>query len=349
MRDGDGRPPPADPSLGRGRLQEFHPARARSPSTCASLHFEPDPPSATCRFTHVDWCRPRGLGRAHAWRHHRDRTLRPDQPAQPEVAFNISDHFRAGHRSRAPRTPHDDRPRRRITEFTAECAARTARFSVFSDACGSVVVWRTVSSRRFVSSKPTEASRPWPWLASTAPSPRACGPCWAPKSWPWWGPAVGSPAIGNKFLANLKAAGFARPDHPVSRTPTRCSGSRGAPALRHPRSCGSGRHRGAGPCRPRVVDECADIGVRHNSSSLPVSPRSGGGGAALRNLGPAGAGCRDAGRGSNSFGLINTDPDVHLNASLSPDRATTGVGWPVRPVRGRSASRGSSPPPPGDG
>jgi len=244
-------------------------------------------------------------------------------PRSAEVAFNISDHFQGKgigsvlleHLAAIARDMG-------ITEFTAEVLPQNRKMlQVFSDA-GYEVSRRLedgVVAVRF-DIEPTEASKAVAMAREHRAESQSVRALLGPKVVAVVGASRRESAIGNKFLANLKAAGFAGQIHPVN---PHADEVLGLPAVARLSDI-------PGPVDLvviavpadavlEVVDECADIGVK---ALLVVSAgfaESGEEGAALQETlvrRARGAGMRVV--GPNSFGMINTDPDVRLNASLSP-------------------------------
>jgi GNAT superfamily N-acetyltransferase len=331
-------------SLGRGRAStEFH---SRQSEESIYLRFfaplkrlsERD----VHRFTHVDYvdrvalvCSMRddiiGIGRY-------DRI----DPRSAEVAFNISDHFQ-GKGIGSVLLEHLAAIARDlgITEFTAEVLPQNRKMlQVFSDAgYDGQPPSRTAWSRSTSTSSRPKRPRPVAMSREHRAESQSVRALLGPKV----GGRHGGQPAGVHDRQHVPAPTSRRQASPArstrsTRTPTRCSGS--------PRSPGSSDMApvlsisSSSRCRRdavlEVVDECADIGVK---ALLVVSAgfaESGEEGAALQEtLVRRARGCRDAGRRVRTRSAsINTDPDVRLNASLSPTVPPRGRLGPVRPVRG---------------
>ena len=139
--------------------------------------------------------------------------------------------------------------------------------------------------------------------------------------------AAGSASIGHRFLANILGGGYAGPVYAVN--------NEALEVLGLPAYARVGEIPGpvdlavvAVPADSvlDVVDECAGEGrpqpprrLRRVRRERPGGDRAPGRSCAAA---PARTGC--ASSGPNSFGLINTDPDVCLNASLAPRMPSAG-------------------------
>ena len=152
----------------------------------------------------------------------------------------------------------------------------------------------------------------------------------APRSIAVIGASRHAGTIGHELFRNLLAYGFQGPVYPVN--PTSVVGRGRARLPEHPRRPRHDRPRGRRGARravPDIVDDCAKKGVR---GVVIIS-------AGFAEVGPSGreaeqaivATARRNGMrviGPNCLGIVNTAPDVQMNATFAP----------VEPVRGRSRS-----------
>ena len=179
---------------------------------------------------------------------------------------------------------------------------------------------RTASSRCPSTSGPPSSRRPYACRASTAPSRSASTPLLHPTSIAVIGAGRRPSSIGHRFLRNIQDGGFVGPVYAVN--------PEALEVLGLPTYARVGEIPGpvdlavvAVPAESvlDVVDECAQKGVR----SLVVAS------AGFAESGEEGVERQEQLRrrarenglrviGPNSFGIVNTDPAVSLNASLSP-------------------------------
>ena len=177
--------------------------------------------------------------------------------------------------------------------------------------------------------------------ASSAPRPAPCSGCSPPARSPSSAPAARPGGVGRTVLRNLLDGGFTGRVHAVNHAfaedRTARPRRRPGPPLRRARSTSPvDLAVVAVPAEqvPEVVADCGEHGVqglvvlsagyaesgpegRERQRELVRQARSYG----MRVIGP------------NAFGIINTAPDVRLNASLSPETPRPGRHRPVHPVR----------------
>jgi acyl-CoA synthetase (NDP forming)/RimJ/RimL family protein N-acetyltransferase len=275
------------------------------------------------RFTHVDY-----VDRVALVATVRDRIVgvgRYDRvsPTSAEVAFNISDHFQ-GRGIGSVMLEHlaaiaeEDG----ITRFVAEVLPQNRKMlAVFSEA-GYVV------SRRFEDGivsvsfdiAETEASLAVRTAREHRAEAKSMSTILTPRSITVVGASTDPDAVGHVVLRNILATGFTGALAAVN---AKATGILGVPTFARIGEVPDEVDLAiiAVPARNviSVVDQCADKGVKSILIIASGFAESGAQGAALQSEVVRlahGAGMRVL--GPNSFGIVNLDPSVRLNASLAP-------------------------------
>ena len=244
-------------------------------------------------------------------------------PRSAEVAFNISDHYQ-GKGIGSVLLEHLAAIAREqgITEFTAEVLPQNRKMlQVFSDAGYAVSrhLEDGVVAVHF-DIEPTDASKAVAMSREHRAESLSVTRLLNPKVVAVVGASRREATIGNMFLTNLIAAGFTGSLYPINPAADEVGG---LPALASVRDVPEPVDLAviAVPADQviRVVDECADAGVKALlvvSSGFAEAGEAGAERQAELVRRARGAGMRVV--GPNSFGLINNDPNVRLNASLAP-------------------------------
>ena len=282
------------------------------------------------RFTHVDY-----VDRVALVVLHRDDIIgvgRYDRvgPRSAEVAFNISDHSQ-GKGIGSVLLEHLAAIARElgISEFTAEVLPQNRKMlQVFADAGYAVSrhLEDGVVSVHF-DIEPTDQSKAVAMSREHRAEALSVARILNPKVVAVVGASRRESTIGNMFLANLKAAGFTGALFPVNPHADEVQGLSAVPsigAISEPVDLAVI----AVPAEQvlDVVDECAEAQVKALlvvSSGFAEEDEAGAERQAELVRRARGAGMRVV--GPNSFGLINNDPAVQLNASLAPTVPPTGA------------------------
>ena len=282
------------------------------------------------RFTHVDY-----VDRVALVVLHRDDIIgvgRYDRvgPRSAEVAFNISDHSQ-GKGIGSVLLEHLAAIARElgISEFTAEVLPQNRKMlQVFADAGYAVSrhLEDGVVSVHF-DIEPTDQSKAVAMSREHRAEALSVARILNPKVVAVVGASRRESTIGNMFLGNLKAAGFTGALFPVNPHADEVQGLSAVPsigAISEPVDLAVI----AVPAEQvlDVVDECAEAQVKALlvvSSGFAEEDEAGAERQAELVRRARGAGMRVV--GPNSFGLINNDPAVQLNASLAPTVPPTGA------------------------
>ena len=159
--------------------------------------------------------------------------------------------------------------------------------------------------------------------------PRACAPSCTHAPSPSWGPRDGLAPSAHPLLANLRHYGFTGPIYPVNPHAREFDG---LPAFPTVSAIGAPVDLALiavpAPAVENVVADCARAGVRGvvviSSGFAEVSEAGRQAEQRLRDLVRA-SGMRLV--GPNCMGLLNTAPEVSLNATFAPTLATGGQHW----------------------
>ena len=162
-----------------------------------------------------------------------------------------------------------------------------------------------------------------------------------PEGPPSWAPAEREDSMGALVLRNLIQASFQGELYPIHREAAEIQGLQAYPRSSTHRDRSTSR---SSSCRPHAiecVEDCGRAGVKSLlvlSSGLAESGRREPGLQDRLRTTARGAGMRIV--GPNSFGLINNDPGIRLNATLASIIPGTWATGPVRPER-RPGGRGA--------
>ncbi len=167
---------------------------------------------------------------------------------------------------------------------------------------------------------PTDAQRAVRFEREQRAESRSIARLLNPRSVAVIGASTDPAKIGSAVLANLRAAGFAGPIYPVNPSAETVQGLPAFPTvLSVPDEVDLAILTVPAEAVPEVVDHCRNRGVRGIVvMSGGFAERGADGLTAQRSLinTARASGMRVV--GPNCFGIINTDPDVRLNASLAP-------------------------------
>ena len=314
-----------------GNLRDFH-ARL-SPESIILRFFGPHPKLSDAevqRFTHCD-----GVDRVALVAELAGRIIavarydRPPVATRPRWPSSSKTHSRAG--GWAPCCSSTWRPSLGATGSVGPRPTRCQTTIACWGSSGMPASRASTPGRRrswgssWTSRRPPRPPRPSP----NGTGWRRCAPwaaCCGPAPWPSWGASRRAGNVGHQLVANLISGGFTGPVYPVNPSADTVAGVPAWPSVGEvPGPVDMAVVAVAPRAVPAVVEACGAKGVGVLVVVTAGFAETGGAGVEAQDqlvrLAHA-HGMRMV--GPNCFGVINTEPDVSLNATLAPSAPVAG-------------------------